>query len=267
MNFQQDDWVNWLPLAEFAANNVISETTGVSPFFANYGFHPRLGTEPSAPCPPNLSPTQKREFYKANVVADRFDRIVTQLKALAKQSAARYEEDANQNRTDAPQYAPGDRVWVSTKNMKTNRPMKKGDDKWDGPFPIEKVYGRSCLLKLPQRMKIFPVFHTSLLRPYTSMPGLPGQDRINEAESRNTRGRVLEREDGTNEVVERWEFEGILDCWKHPKDGLMYQVKWKHHRPSWQPAADLKGNDEVILDFHRQHPDKPGPPTWVHRRD
>lgn len=64
-------------------------------------------------------------------------------------------------------------------------------------------------------MKNFPVFYTSLLRPYNGTPGLPGQDRINDAEACNTRGRVLEREDGTNEVVERWEFEGILDCWKH----------------------------------------------------
>ena len=266
MNFLQDNWVDWLPLAEFAANNVASETTGVSPFFANYGFHPRLGTEPSAPCPPSLSATQKREFYKANAVADRFERILTQLKALARQSAARYEEAANENRIDAPQYAPGDRVWVMTKNMKTNRPMKKGDDKWAGPYPIEKVYGRSCLLRLPRSMKIFPVFHNSLLRPHASRPGLAGQDRINEAESRNIRGRILERDDGTNEVVAKWEFEGILDCWKHPKEGLQYHVKWKYQRPTWQPAADLKGNDEVVLEFHRQHPDKPGPPLWARKR-
>jgi hypothetical protein len=62
MNFHQNDWVQWLPLAEFAANNVISETTGVSPFFANYGFNPRLGVEPSKPCPPNLNHAQ---FSKA----------------------------------------------------------------------------------------------------------------------------------------------------------------------------------------------------------
>jgi hypothetical protein len=83
MNYHQDDWVDWLPLAEFAANNVASETTGVSPFFTNYGFNPRLGVKPSEPCPPNLTPAQKTQFYKANVIADRFDRIITQLKALA----------------------------------------------------------------------------------------------------------------------------------------------------------------------------------------
>ena len=35
VNYQQDDWSLWLPMAEFAANNHASETTGVSPFFAN----------------------------------------------------------------------------------------------------------------------------------------------------------------------------------------------------------------------------------------
>ena len=83
MNFHQDDWVDWLPLAEFAFNNAPSETIGVSPFFANYGFNPRLGTEPSDPCPPNLSLAQKRQLYKANIVADRLEYITTLLKALA----------------------------------------------------------------------------------------------------------------------------------------------------------------------------------------
>jgi hypothetical protein len=262
MNFHQDDWVQWLPLAEFAANNVTSETTGVSPFFANYGFNPRLGTEPTKPCPPNLSQTQKRQFYRANVVADRFERIITQLKALAQQSAARYEEYANVSREDAPHYQEGDEVYIDTRNMKTNRPMKKGDDKMTGPYPIKKVYPRACLVDLPPNMKIFPVFHNSLLRPHKRATGLPGQQQINEAESRHLRGRILEREDGTNEVVEKWEFEALLDCHNDYGD-LQYLVKWKHHAPTWQPATDLKGQDEVILEFHRTHPSKPAPPSWV----
>jgi len=34
-NYQQDNWAELLPLAEFAFNNSPSTTTGVSPFFAN----------------------------------------------------------------------------------------------------------------------------------------------------------------------------------------------------------------------------------------
>jgi hypothetical protein len=53
MNFRQNDWVDWLPLAEFALNNAVSETTGFFPFFANYGFNSKLGFEPRPPCSPN----------------------------------------------------------------------------------------------------------------------------------------------------------------------------------------------------------------------
>jgi hypothetical protein len=49
MNFRQNNWIDWLPLAEFASNNAVSETTGFSPFFANYGFNPKLGFEPRPP--------------------------------------------------------------------------------------------------------------------------------------------------------------------------------------------------------------------------
>jgi hypothetical protein len=49
VSYMQDDWLDWLPLAEFAANSMFSETIGLSPFFANYGFHPRLGVEPIKP--------------------------------------------------------------------------------------------------------------------------------------------------------------------------------------------------------------------------
>jgi hypothetical protein len=33
-------------MAEFAANNYISETTSISPFFANYGLNPKIHFEP-----------------------------------------------------------------------------------------------------------------------------------------------------------------------------------------------------------------------------
>jgi hypothetical protein len=47
VNYQQDDWVRFLALAEFAANNQESDTIHYSPFFANYGYHPRLSFEHS----------------------------------------------------------------------------------------------------------------------------------------------------------------------------------------------------------------------------
>ena len=45
-NYQQDDWSELLPLAEFAYNNAPNATTGVSPFFANKGYHPSISVHP-----------------------------------------------------------------------------------------------------------------------------------------------------------------------------------------------------------------------------
>jgi len=41
-NYQQDNWSELLPLTEFAYNNALSATTGVSPFFANKGYYPNI---------------------------------------------------------------------------------------------------------------------------------------------------------------------------------------------------------------------------------
>jgi transposase InsO family protein len=41
VNYQQDDWTDFLPLAKFAYNNTMHSSTKQTPFFSNYGHHPR----------------------------------------------------------------------------------------------------------------------------------------------------------------------------------------------------------------------------------
>ena len=38
-NYQQDNWLELLPLVEFTFNNPLSATTGISPFFMNKRYH------------------------------------------------------------------------------------------------------------------------------------------------------------------------------------------------------------------------------------
>ena len=46
VNYLQDDWAECMPLAEFTADNQVSETMGVSPFCANYGYDLRWTNNP-----------------------------------------------------------------------------------------------------------------------------------------------------------------------------------------------------------------------------
>jgi hypothetical protein len=50
-NFLQDDWADWLTLAEFNHNDQVSKSTGFSPFFVTIGFHLQKGTEPHLKIP------------------------------------------------------------------------------------------------------------------------------------------------------------------------------------------------------------------------
>ncbi len=47
VSHQQDDWADWLPLAEFAYNNKVHAATRWTLFELDAGQHPRLGVEPT----------------------------------------------------------------------------------------------------------------------------------------------------------------------------------------------------------------------------
>ena len=84
----------------------------------------------------------------------------------------------NQRHLPAPEFSPGNKVWLLRRNIKTTRPLDKLDYKKIGPYEIIKKRGKSSyLLKLPPSLKqLHPVFHVSLLEP--SLPSTTIPDRI-----------------------------------------------------------------------------------------
>ena len=62
--YTQDNWVDHLPIAEFAASNHVNALTGMTPFFADHGFHPCTGIEP----PEMFKGEQKAKILAANKI-------------------------------------------------------------------------------------------------------------------------------------------------------------------------------------------------------
>src|SRR5258707_11791320 len=79
-NYQQDDWVMLLPMAEFTYNNATNAITGVSPFFANKGYHLEFTADPQA----------KTSSAEAEVLMADLEHIQAELKENITQAQERY---------------------------------------------------------------------------------------------------------------------------------------------------------------------------------
>ncbi|KAG0158458.1 hypothetical protein PDIDSM_5972 [Penicillium digitatum] len=242
VSYLQDDWSEWLPLAEFTANSHYPESTRVSPFYANYGFHPRIGFEPSQPA--SHPATRDAEKF-----ATRMQELTEYVRAEILSAQARYEEQTNRHRAPARRYRPGQLVWLNARNIRTLRPQKKLDWKNLGPFKVlEAISAHAYKLELPASMKIHPVFNVSLLQPAATNP---------------VNGQVTEPAPPVEvEGLEEWEVEDILDSrWERRGRGgprLKYTVKWiGYDEPTEEPAEYLDHAREIVRNFHRRYPHKP----------
>lgn len=267
VTYAQDDWVDWLALCEFALNNHVSESTGVSAFFADTARNPRTDFNTAIPLP--LLPQRQRLDAEA---ADRFAGRMKQMQEWLREnmalSQATQADYADRHRNPAPQFRVGDLVFVSTKNWKTARPTKKLDDKWAGPYPVTAVLEGACRLELPPTIRVANTFHTSLLRPAANDP-LPGQNPPPPPPVE------VEREDGV--VDKEYVVEEVIDSeWRTPRGRaprggkqkqLWYKIKWQGYgldEATWQRAEEVTEHAAAsVADFHHNYPTKSKPDVVI----
>jgi hypothetical protein len=238
INYQQDDWTEYLPFAEFAYNNTLHASTQQTPFFANYGYHPKLDL---------LNPVANN-----NPAAEGFAKQLSELQAtlrLQLQTAQEsYKASADKFRNEAPTFKIGDKVWLLRRNIKTKRPCDKLDYRRLGPFIIQKqINPVAYRLELPAIMKVHPVFHVSLLEPYreSAFPGrVQGPPPSIEIENH-----------------EEYEVDKVLDS-RRRRGKLEYFVHWSGYdinERTWEHAENLANAPEKVQEFHQRYPHKPKP--------
>ena len=101
-NYQQDDWSKLLPLVEFPYNNAPSATTGISPFFANKGYHPNIMVHPER----DLSSTKARDFTV------NLDELHEELRLQIAEAQKRYQGPADARWAPALDFKVRDLVFV-----------------------------------------------------------------------------------------------------------------------------------------------------------
>jgi hypothetical protein len=226
VNYSQDNWVELLPVAQIAINNMETEATKMTPFFANHGKWPNILLDPRP------HPNADKAMAKAQEIAKLHNEIVSNItRNNARIATTRYDQ-----RKNGPQLGKGDRVYLLTKNLKTKRPSKKLDHVKVGPFLITEKRGAvNYKLDLPPDAgKVHPVFHISLLE--------PADDSI-----------PLQTTFGlTSEEDRQYEVDKILG-----RRGQMYLVKWKGYEDSentWEPRSNI--SKHLVQQYNHQHPAK-----------
>jgi hypothetical protein len=230
--YEQDNWVDLLPSATFAINNAEQSSTKTTPFFANYGFHPRIPTTP----PVDSTITNPAALSYIQHLTQVHHRITNNLKA----AQIRQERHANRLRSDI-RFKTGDLVMLSTKNLKLKRPSAKLDHKFLGPFPIDAIINPVAVrLSLPPSMtRLHTVFHVSLLEPYH---GPLSHNRPPEP--------VL-----IDDELE-YEVERLLDR-RGTGQHRQYLVKWTGYpiwEATWEPLDNLHHTKDLVDAYDRQNP-------------
>lgn len=231
IDYQSDNWSELLSSAEFAYNNAAHEGTKETPFFLEYGRHPRAG------------PTLKKEVQRVdlNDIMWARNQAQEQAKAALKLAAERMKWYYDQHVQKVP-FKEGDKVLVDLRDyQKTGRKLTA---RYAGPFKIvEKLSPVTFRLEWPSHLTaIHPVFHASKLLPYhdSTIPGQtnPPPPPINI--------------DGELE----YEVEKILSSRRYRRK-LQFLVRWKGYGPqddSWEPASNLANSPELIKEYYDAHP-------------
>jgi len=108
IDHRQEQWPDWLGMAEFAYNNKIHSSTKVSPFKANYGQNPRMGFEMR----------RKGKYQGAEKFVIKIKEIQKEAKVVLEKVQEEMKKYTNRKREKDDKYKVGDLVMLSTKDLK-----------------------------------------------------------------------------------------------------------------------------------------------------
>jgi len=108
IDHRQEQWPEWLGIAEFAYNNKMHSSTQTSPFKANYGQDLRMG----------FKGRKKGKYERAEKFIEKTKEIQEKVKVALSKAQEEMKKYADKKRVEVDDYKVGDLVMLSTKDLK-----------------------------------------------------------------------------------------------------------------------------------------------------
>ena len=116
INQRQDDWDDLLPYTEFQYNNHVHSAAQNIPFLLDTGRIPCMGFEPDQ---------RQSKVESMNEFKMRTEAALEEAKAALVKSKDDMAKYYDRRRTPAPEYQPGDKVFLDASDIHTTRPSWK----------------------------------------------------------------------------------------------------------------------------------------------
>jgi transposase InsO family protein len=235
VDYEQTNWDKYLPFAEFAYNSSVQVSTGYSPFYLNYGFHPRG--------PHDLLQDAKPANRDVSSFLEKMDTLSKIATDRLNEAKARQEWYANEKRRELL-FKVDDWVRVRAERFipldERDRPSRKLGPVFNGPYKVTEVISDVAYrLAIPATMKSHNVFHVSDLLEYTK----PNENSAKKAPRPEPELVDGKKEFEVEKIVDKQVFEGTVQ----------YQVRYKGYPPSydlWHDYSDLGHCRGLIREFN-----------------
>jgi len=160
IDHRQEQWPEWLGMAEFAYNNKVHSSTRTSPFKANYRQDPRMG----------FKGRKKGKYVGAEKFMEKMKKIQEEAKAVLRKVQEDMRKYADRKRLDTEEYKVRDLVMLSTKDLKyqmVGRRTEKLTKRFVSPYRVKEIVSSNIVkLELPSTVKIHLVVNISRVQQY-----------------------------------------------------------------------------------------------------